>query len=120
MEEIWREVPGHEHQVSNCGRVWCSYYNEYLVPDRLNQVFLVTDPNSAVPCNVGKLVALLFTPGLDSTIAGPVPPDDRPYVKHIDGNIYNNCISNLRWVRKRVKMVKKVKPRPRSLNNKSG
>lgn len=39
-----------------------------------------------------RLVALAFIPN----------PDDSWGIEHIDGNIENNCIENLRWIGKRV------------------
>ena len=100
IKETWKEIKGFEeyYEVSNLGRVrnikWYadrkSRRNNILKGTLRKSdyplVHLMVDSKSSVKL-VDRLVAETF---LDN-------PDNLPVVIHIDGNITNNCIENLRW-----------------------
>jgi|694.fasta_scaffold50467_2 hypothetical protein len=48
--------------------------------------------------NIHRLVALTYIPNINNL----------PAVDHIDRNIYNNHVSNLRWVENKVNMQNKI------------
>lgn len=52
-----------------------------------DQFKLSVKPNGSSEFLVHELVALTFIPN----------PENHPYVEHIDGNIQNNHVNNLRW-----------------------
>ena len=105
MKEEWKDIPGYEglYQVSNLGRIKSlarkvktknGHYQGY------NEKILKMGTNNSkyymvVLCKNGKtnaklvhrIVAEAFIPN----------PDNKPCVDHIDTNIYNNNVNNLRW-----------------------
>ena len=98
MEEEWRDIEGYEglYQVSNLGRVRSMNYRNkkharIMSPTRVGRgykgITLWKDKNSR-RFTIHKLVAMTFLPN----------PCNKENVHHIDGNMYNNAVSNLEWV----------------------
>jgi hypothetical protein len=86
MEEIWKDIPGHEgkHQVSSYGRVKNIKRNTILKEGLAGRGILYKR------CSIGyihRLVALTFISN----------PHNLPEVGHKDNNPLNNCIENLEW-----------------------
>lgn len=87
--EIWKDVPEYVglYKVSNYGNI---KRNDKILSSsgkRYNKVTLFKN-RIRKSINVHRLVALAFIPN----------PDNKPCVDHIDGNSFNNNVSNLRWV----------------------
>lgn len=106
MEEIWKPVVGYEFtlEVSNLGRVRrCEYLVDdvwlicKIVPARLLTLYKNTSSGyyevnfDKKTFAVSKLVATAFIPN----------PKQYKFVKHLDENLYNNEVENLKWVEKR-------------------
>lgn len=105
MIEEWRDVVGFEglYMVSNCGRVKSltrfainhskmQYRPERILKQNKSRknrpaVTLCKD-GKTFPKAVHRLVAETFIPN----------PENKPEVDHIDTDIYNNKVDNLRWV----------------------
>ena len=114
MEEVWKPVKGYEkyYEVSNIGNVrsldrvlrsvtlfgdnkYCIKKGRILKPRTSKSRGLVTGYYRVMlkgknKC-IHKLVAESFIPN----------PENKPQVDHIDGDISNNCVANLRWVTQR-------------------
>lgn len=102
MEEIWKTIEGYEnkYEVSSLGRVRSYKPNkndwQILKPRTSKSKGLITGylrvglrkNNIFKNLCVHKLVAKAFIPN----------PENKPQVDHIDGNIFNNTVDNLRWV----------------------
>ena len=92
MNEIWREVKGHEaYCVSNLGNVCSMNYRgteekKILVPKKNNCGRLWVELNGK-PLLIHRLVATAFIPN----------PDCLPEINHKDGNPGNNAVDNLEW-----------------------
>lgn len=95
-DEMWADIPGYEgkYLISTYGRV-ISLKRNGIARDTLvalcerNRYFSVALRNkNRVKFSVHRLVAMTFIPN----------PKNLPQVDHIDGNRYNNHVSNLRWV----------------------
>lgn len=101
--EIWKPVNGYEglYEVSNLGRVRslpktvrCDEKRSYFMPSRIMRqtmrryplVGLVRD-GKQTSCTVHSLMCIAFY--------GPRPKGH--CVRHLDGDIKNNRLSNLRW-----------------------
>ena len=115
MEEIWKDICGYEnlYQVSNLGNVrsldrikvsktksgntfnsfikgcilkgrYSSKKKKYKIP--YPRVVLSNGFKKEQLC-IHKIVAQAFIPN----------PENKPQVDHIDGNVFNNCVENLRW-----------------------
>lgn len=107
QEEIWKDIEGYEgyYQVSNMGRVRgvdriverkdgttqrvpgrLLTPNGYAESHHYAAVHLRKDGSNRT-AEVHRLVANAFVPN----------PDNMDVVDHIDGNMFNNTASNLRW-----------------------
>lgn len=103
--EEWRDVVGYEghYSISSFGRLVCHeryitaknghkhYLKRCLIKVKQNDTY----PSAALYLNgkrkvfyIHRLVAMMFIPN----------PENKPCVDHIDCNIHNNNITNLRWV----------------------
>lgn len=106
--EEWRDVVGDEghYSISSFGRLVC--YERYITAKNGHKHYLKrclmkvkqneTYPSVALYINgkrkvfyIHRLVAMMFIPN----------PENKPCVDHIDCNIYNNNVTNLRWVTQR-------------------
>lgn len=98
MSEIWKDIKGYDgkYQVSNLGRVRSTRYNNsYQIKelklgktkDGYIDVGLCKHNKRYFPL-VHKLVAEAFIPN----------PKSKEQVTHIDGDITNNNVDNLKWV----------------------
>jgi hypothetical protein len=102
--EIWKDITGFEgeYQVSNLGRVRhaSEYTKGHRNPDgMLSQSLSYGKPSVALRHrnsrtlyrrSVAYLVASHFLPN----------PDNCKVTKYIDGNVYNNRVDNLQWVKR--------------------
>lgn len=89
--EIWREIyPG--YQVSNFGRVKSFKFKSLRIMRpliaRMYLCFNLRVDGVYKYISAHRLVAEAFVPN----------PDNKPQVNHIDGNKFNNHVSNLEWV----------------------
>ena len=90
--EIWRDIPGFDYQISNLGNVRSFKFNlsgTILKPScygRYKLVSLFKDGKRYYK-KIHRLVAEAFIPN----------PDNLPQVNHKDENTFNNNVSNLEW-----------------------
>ena len=93
-EEKFMEFPIEDYKdrykVSNKGRIWSNRKQYYLntIISNGNKIFFVNKPGSknTEQFRVDIIVATSFLGNSDL------------YLEHIDGDIYNNDVSNLRWI----------------------
>jgi hypothetical protein len=93
-EEIWRDIPEFEgYQASNLGRIkgrkgWI--LKQYTCKLGYKSVSLYKTKTDYINKRVSRLVALTFIPN----------PENKPDVDHINRNVEDNRLENLRWVTK--------------------
>lgn len=95
MFELYKWVPGYEglYKVSNLGNVKSYKRKEVslLKPKRHNKGYL-----KITLCRKGKELQVFVHRLVSMTFKGH-PPDEKPYVRHYDGDPTNNELSNLRF-----------------------
>lgn len=93
---IMKDIPNYEGQYAGTddGRIWSYKTNRFLKPADNGQGYLyvsLTKDGKSTSKRVNVLIA--------ETFLGEPPADGRKYiVDHIDGNSYNNEISNLQYI----------------------
>lgn len=103
--EIWKDIPGfgNRYQISDAGRIRVKSYlrtNGYgyywtkpkiLEPFSANsnhQTIVLSFGNKKKHLKIHRLVAMAFIPN----------PENKPEVDHINTNVFDNRVENLRWV----------------------
>ena len=88
-KEGFKDIPGFENEN---GIVWSKYNNKQIAQERTptsRYMYVKLNKNNKTKhMSVHRVVALTYIPN----------PDNLPVVDHIDRNIYNNNVKNLRWV----------------------
>lgn len=98
MEEIWKQLMPtrkinadfKDYEVSNLGKVRNIRTHNTLSNFYINKKYLYVRTsvnNVAYTFPLGKLVATTFIPN----------PENCRFITHIDGNLDNNCVDNLKW-----------------------
>lgn len=104
MTEEWRKIEGYpNYSVSNLGRVRNDKTGRFLSQAKSGHrrsylhvcLFQGSGHASRKTINIHRLVADAFIPN----------PDSYPEVNHIDGNGFNNIVSNLEWVTHTENMI---------------
>ena len=99
-QEIWKPVVGYEglYEVSNLGRV--KSVERYVPRHVRGRIKEVHSGSGGYPCvtlcknrksrvtPLHRIIALAFIPN----------PDNKPFIDHIDTDVTNYSLSNLRWV----------------------
>lgn len=90
VEEEWRDCVGYtNYAVSSLGKVMNKKTGRILKPAIVEGYSKYKLSRNKVPYNASghRLVALAFTPN----------PENKPTIDHIDRNVRNNSVGNLRW-----------------------
>ena len=94
-----KEIPNYENYlIDEDGNVFSKYTDKYLKIAKNDNGYLVVrmrKDKKASSKYIHKLVAETFIPN----------PNNYPYVRHKDGNITNNNVSNLEWTNKGKKVI---------------
>ena len=94
---IYSEVNSFQkYYVSNFGRIK-GYYNRILTPNKSNnyETIKLTQDNKTICIKIHRLVLMAFN----------IPnPTNKPEVDHIDSDIRNNKLTNLRWSTRQEQM----------------
>lgn len=92
--ETWRDIPGYEglYKVSDLGRVKKINKDYQIVMKSWEageyQVVRLSKNNIQEDIGIHRLVAMAFIPN----------PENKAQVNHIDGDKFNNTLTNLEWV----------------------
>lgn len=94
-DEMWADIPGYngKYLISTYGRVLSLKRNgiprdTIISPIHDRYLYISLRNGERKKYTVHRLVAMTFLPN----------PNNLPQIDHIDGNRYNNHVSNLRWV----------------------
>ncbi|MBD3880043.1 MAG: HNH endonuclease [Quinella sp. 1Q5] len=90
--EEWKPIPDWQgYEVSNFGRVKSFKTKPRIMKPAFDKggylQAVLSEDDKAKFFRVNRLVALCFIPN----------PENKPHVNHIDGNKFNNHVSNLEW-----------------------
>ena len=90
--EVWKEIKGYNkaYYVSNKGRVYSFNSNKLLKIQYIAGYYYIelSAKRKRKKYRLHRLVALYFIPN----------PNKKEIVHHIDGNAFNNDVTNLMWV----------------------
>lgn len=90
MEE-WKDISGYEnYQISSYGNIWSKNRNRMLktINDKYGyKVINLYNSGKLKSLKVHRLVGKAFIQN----------PDEKPCIDHINGIIFDNIVSNLRW-----------------------
>ena len=88
-----KDIIGFEnkYKITNTGKVWSNYKNDYLKPSKNRKGYFLVSLSINRSLNktlsIHRLVAIHFIPNIEN----------KSQVNHIDGNKENNNVSNLEW-----------------------
>ena len=88
---MWKDIPGFNYQINEYGQIMNRFGKIMKPRKRIYSAITLYDGNgNQYQCsNIGRLVLQAF-----------IGIDDSKECNHIDGDKYNNHISNLEWVTK--------------------
>ena len=113
--EEWRDIPNFDnYQVSSLGNVWNRKHRRYLQLNedvfrrnqRRPQLILTNNQLKGQNVYIARLILQAFEPRSDSAHLD---------ANHVDGNYYNNILSNLNWVTRSENVIHNQK-----LNHRKG
>lgn len=90
-------IPGfNRYMINDTGDVYTKRSGKFMISHADKDGYLYVSPYNTITKNREQM---RIAKGVLMTFKGPPPADmDDPTVDHIDGNIINNHISNLRWL----------------------